>query len=62
MGHYVSVRGWIECEKEHLVIIEEVINKYKANFIKYSIEKFTDPIRWDGKFQIFFKLDNLFIL
>ena len=39
MGHYVSVRGWIECDKSNFSAIEKVIDKYRMDFLKYSISQ-----------------------
>ena len=35
MGHYVSVRGWIECDKSNFPAIEKVIDKPEL-FMSYN--------------------------
>jgi|BioPla2DNA2_1021312.scaffolds.fasta_scaffold132903_2 hypothetical protein len=48
MGHYVSVRGWIECDKSNFPAIEKIIDKYRISFQKYSISQETAELYQKG--------------
>ncbi|NLL64159.1 MAG: hypothetical protein GX241_08060 [Ruminococcaceae bacterium] len=48
MGHFVSIRGWIECEEGDIIFIKEIMDNFCRNYTKHFIKEETKKLYQKG--------------
>jgi hypothetical protein len=48
MSKFISIRGWIECDKEYIPKIKDIISYFSKEYSKYPIEQETKDLYQKG--------------